>query len=111
MFDAVARDFVGERADRSQAQRGRLRGDPILTKRLFTLLDLGVDREADLASYLLFDGPFCRQLIEMGRADAHARRDDLMRFFGDAGEDGRADEGPEESWDRNSGSFPTGSGL
>ena len=90
-------------------KRGRLRGDPILTKRLFTLLDLGVDREADLASYLLFDGPFCRQLIEMGRADAHARRDDLMRFFGDAGEDGSADEGPEESWDRNSGSFPMGS--
>ncbi len=89
-------------------KRGRLRGDPILTKRLFTLLDLGVDREADLASYLLFDGPFCRQLIEMGRADAHARRDDLMRFFGDAGEDGSADEGPEESWDRNSASFPLG---
>ncbi len=89
-------------------KRGRLRGDPILTKRLFTLLDLGVDREADLASYLLFDGPFCRQLIEMGRADAHARRDDLMRFFGDAGEDGSEDTGVEEGWDRTSGSFPLG---
>lgn len=62
-------------------KRGRLRGDPILTKRLFSLLDLGVDNEADLASYLLFDGPFCRRLIEMGRADAQARKDDLMDFF------------------------------
>ncbi len=62
-------------------KRGRLRGDPILTKRLFGLLDLGVENEADLASYLLFDGPFCRRLIEMGRADAQARRDDLLEFF------------------------------
>jgi NTE family protein len=62
-------------------KRGRLRGDPILTKRLFSMLDLGVETEADLASYLLFDGPFCRRLIEMGRSDAQARRDDLLEFF------------------------------
>jgi NTE family protein len=62
-------------------KRSRLRGDPILTKRLFNLLDMGVEKEADLASYLLFDGPFCRHLIEMGRADAQARRDDLLDFF------------------------------
>ena len=62
-------------------KRGRLRGDPILTKKLFNLLDLGVESEADLASYLLFDGPFCRKLIEMGRADAQARRDELVEFF------------------------------
>jgi len=80
-------------------KRGRLRGDPILTKRLFNLLDLGVESEADLASYLLFDGPFCRRLIEMGRADAQARRDDLLEFFrdvrdrGDGGGDGLEDTG------------------
>jgi NTE family protein len=62
-------------------KRGRLRGDPILTKKLFNALDFGVQNEADLASYLLFDGPFCRKLIEMGRADAQARRDDLIEFF------------------------------
>jgi NTE family protein len=67
-------------------KRGRLRGDPILTKRLFGLLDLGVESEADLASYLLFDGPFCRRLIEMGRADAQARRDELLEFFRDTEE-------------------------
>jgi NTE family protein len=101
-------------------KRGRLRGDPILTKRLFTLLDLGVDHEADLASYLLFDGPFCRQLIEMGRADAQARRDDLMRFFGDAADDEPAsgsggggvpsgrDTEDTGTFDRRQGGFPIG---
>ncbi len=62
-------------------RRGRFRGDPIVTKRLLTLLDVGSGTDADLASYLMFDGTFCRQLIEMGRADAHARRDELLEFF------------------------------
>jgi NTE family protein len=64
-------------------KRGRLQGDPIVAKRVFSLLDLGIDGEADLASYLLFDGPFCRKLIEMGRADAQARSDELLEFFRD----------------------------
>jgi NTE family protein len=71
---------IGRLAD-EHLKRGRLRGDPILTRRLFKVLDLGVETEADLASYLLFDGPFCRRLIEMGRADAQARRMDLLEFF------------------------------
>jgi NTE family protein len=79
-------------------KRGRLRGDPILTKRLFNLLDWGVENEADLASYLLFDGPFCRKLIEMGRADAQARRDELVEFFRNAREeDGGTPDEPDET--------------
>jgi NTE family protein len=91
-------------------QRGRFRGDPIVTKRLLTMLDLGGGTEADLASYLLFDGTFCRQLIEMGRADAKARREELLAFFGDAAEDGGKDEGEGESghWEHRSTSFPLG---
>jgi len=37
--------------------------------------------EADLLSYLLFDGEFARQLIELGRADARARHEELCAFF------------------------------
>jgi NTE family protein len=97
-------DDIGRLAN-DHLKRGRLRGDPILTKRLFNLLDLGVEGEADLASYLLFDGPFCRRLIEMGRADAQARRDELVEFFRDAQRhDGGATEELEETgrFDRDS---------
>jgi NTE family protein len=37
--------------------------------------------EADLLSYLLFDGEFAAQLIELGRHDARARHDELCAFF------------------------------
>jgi NTE family protein len=37
--------------------------------------------ESDLLSYLLFDGAFCAHLIELGRADARARHEELCRFF------------------------------
>jgi NTE family protein len=39
------------------------------------------ESEADLLSYVLFDGEFAGRLIEMGRADARARHDELVRFF------------------------------
>jgi NTE family protein len=68
-------------------RKGKFIGNPFFTKRLFDLLDIGAVDEADLASYLLFDGHFCRQLIEMGRADAHARRDEILAFFGHAEDD------------------------
>ncbi len=91
-------------------KRGELRGDPILTRRLFKMLDMGVGTEADLASYLLFDGPFCRRLIEMGRADAQARRDDLVDFFRDAESrgDGSPGDEPEESGARDRDSVTLG---
>lgn len=37
--------------------------------------------EADLLSYLLFDGPFAARLIELGRRDADARHDELCALF------------------------------
>jgi NTE family protein len=40
--------------------------------------------EADLLSYLLFDGAFAGQLIELGRADARARHAELCAFFAGA---------------------------
>src|SRR5690606_11882699 len=36
---------------------------------------------ADLASYLLFDGGFADRLIELGKQDARAHREEWLRFF------------------------------
>lgn len=38
--------------------------------------------EADWASYLLFDGLFAERLIELGRKDSLAQRDEIRRFYG-----------------------------
>jgi NTE family protein len=58
----------------------RLRGS-MAVRRLMTSLDVGGGTEADLASYLLFDGSFARRLIDLGRVDAASRRDDIDAFF------------------------------
>ena len=61
------------------ARFGRLLGRSFLK-----LLDVGEGADADLASYVLFDGEFARHLIELGRRDAAQHRDALedMLFGG-----------------------------
>jgi NTE family protein len=39
--------------------------------------------EADLLSYILFDGEFAARLIELGQNDARARHSELCSFFED----------------------------
>jgi NTE family protein len=39
---------------------------------------------SNLASYLLFESPFCRALIELGYADTMARREEMLAFLGHA---------------------------
>lgn len=58
-------------------------------RRLLALIDVGEATEADLASYLLFDGGYARRLIELGRADAEALGEDILRFFEDRAEAAR----------------------
>lgn len=66
---------------------GKLRAGPMVTKQVLRLLDVGGADDADLASYLLFDGGFARRLIDLGRSDAHARRAEILDFLGSAEED------------------------
>jgi hypothetical protein len=40
-------------------------------------------KEADLLSYLLFDTAYTTPLVELGYADAEAKRDQLAEFFSD----------------------------
>jgi NTE family protein len=47
------------------------------------LVEAEGEHEADLVSYLLFDGAFARDLIELGHADARAARDALAALFVD----------------------------
>jgi NTE family protein len=42
----------------------------------------GPEAEADWASYMLFDGGFAHELIEVGKADARARAQEIREFFG-----------------------------
>jgi NTE family protein len=39
------------------------------------------EAEADWASYMLFDGGFAHELIEIGRADARAHASKIREFF------------------------------
>jgi len=39
------------------------------------------DATTELASYLLFDGAFCRKLVETGRADVAERREEIAAFL------------------------------
>jgi NTE family protein len=39
-------------------------------------------RGSALASYLLFEAPYTRELMALGEADTEARRDEVLQFFG-----------------------------
>ncbi|MCC6648306.1 MAG: patatin-like phospholipase family protein [Polyangiaceae bacterium] len=74
---------------------GRTKSGSRVVRRLLGLLDVGVGTESDLVSYLLFDGEFASRLIDLGRADAAARRDELLAFFdGDDAPPEPSDDGP-----------------
>jgi NTE family protein len=79
-------------------RRGNIRGGHAFARNLLTILDVGEATEADLASYLLFDGAFARKLIDLGRADAEARRHDIAEFFGSASEDVEPEPTEDERW-------------
>jgi NTE family protein len=69
---ALAAEYV-----QSAEFAGRVRG---LLGRVMRRVAEG-ESEADFLSYILFDGVFAARLIEIGRSDARARHEELVRFF------------------------------
>ncbi len=69
---ALASQFVRQKKFASSGLTGRL---------MKRLASEDAQNESDLLSYLLFEGGFAKELIDLGREDARARHDELCAFF------------------------------
>ena len=72
--------LAGEILRSISSTRGR---SPLLRLAARNLAGGGRGHEADLLSYLLFDGEFLAPLAELGFSDARSHEEELCRFFTD----------------------------
>lgn len=54
---------------------------PSGVKALFKLLGVSARSDSSLLSYLLFEGPFCQELIQLGYKDGQERIEELQEFL------------------------------
>ena len=76
-----SRDLGELAAEYVRTPEFRRRGQGLAHKAILRLVEREAAREADLASYLLFDGGFADILIDLGRRDARAQRAQWQRFW------------------------------
>ncbi len=76
-----SRDLGELAAEYVRTAEFRRRSQGLAHKAILRLVEREAPREADLASYLLFDGGFADILIDLGRRDARARRLQWQRFW------------------------------
>lgn len=76
-----SRDLGELAAEYVRTPEFRHRGQGLAHKAILRLVEREAAREADLASYLLFDGGFADILIDLGRRDARAQRAQWQRFW------------------------------
>jgi NTE family protein len=73
---------IGRMAGRFLVERGPESRGTFLTERVLRrAASMQESVEADLVSFLLFDGPFAHRLIELGRRDAHLHEEKIHAFF------------------------------
>ncbi|AUX45319.1 hypothetical protein SOCE26_068010 [Sorangium cellulosum] len=90
----ASKDIGGLAAEFVRSPAFRARTSSVLGRVMRRLAEGDEQREADFLSYLLFDGEFAGRLIEIGRADARARHDELCAFFDRASKESAQDERP-----------------
>jgi NTE family protein len=76
-----SRDIALIAASHAKRAGSQLERSTLPTKLLHRLAQSQLVTEADLASYLLFDGGYAKDLIALAMDDAHAQRQELLKFF------------------------------
>jgi NTE family protein len=76
-----SRDLAELARPHLEARARRESTEALPTRLLHRLAGSQLFSQAELGSYLLFDAPYARDLIELGMHDAHERREHLLEFF------------------------------
>lgn len=76
-----SRNIASIAAEHTRRKGASAPANSLPTKLLHRIAQSQLINEADLASYLLFDGDYAKALITLGMEDAHASREALVRFY------------------------------